>query len=352
MSTKIKKSFACAAVQDFSLSKKNTKNYTPKAGDVAVFRVLKANGSYVVDPQGINRNIFNNDLVMLAFGNRYATSQLEGYVPDAPVKQCHLLGRGGVAGVLKSVNATMKTEPPVLELVAYAVNELGQVINTIRSHELTTFKPATIRSKVILSIGSSMDSGKTTTAAYLCGGLSRAGHITAYIKLTGTAFPKDARYVQDRGADFIADFTHFGYPSTFLCEHHELLDLYQSLITLAQDTVSPDYIVVEIADGILQRETALLLRDCLFMSTIHGVILSCGDSLGVPAALRMLEMLHIYPFAISGLFTASELLIEEVQHIISTPVLRLDDLLNGNSIHYMNVSGYKASDLLLMQERA
>ncbi len=352
MSTKIKKSFACAAVQDFSLSKKLTKNYTPKAGDVAVFQVLEANGSYVVDSHGINRNIFNDDLVMLAFGNRYATNQVEGYVPDAPVKECHLLGRGGVAGVLKSVNATIKTEPPVLELVAYAVNELGQVINTIRSHELTTFNPATIRSKVILSIGSSMDSGKTTTAAYLCGGLSRAGHTTAYIKLTGTAFPKDARYAQDRGADFITDFTQFGYPSTFLCEHHELLNLYQSLIGLAQDAVSPDYIVVEIADGILQRETAMLLRDCLFMSTVHSVILSCGDSLGVPAALQILESLHIYPFSISGLFTASELLIEEVQHIISTPVLRLNDLLNADFINYMNLSGYKASDLLLIQERA
>lgn len=352
MSTKIKKSFACAAVQDFSLNKKMIEHYIPKAGDVGIFRVVEASTNYVTDPQGINRYIFDEDLVMLAFGNRYATNQVEGYVPNTPVKECQLLGRGGVAGVLKSANATMKKEPTILELVAYAVDKSGQVINTIRSQELTDFNPAMIRSKVILSIGSSMDSGKTTTAAYLCGGLGKAGYTTAYIKLTGTAFPKDARFVQDRGADFAIDFTHFGYPSTFLCEHSELLNLYQSLVTVAQEAVSPDYIVVEIADGILQRETAMLLRDYLFMSTVHSVILSCGDSLGVPAGLRMLEDLQIRPFAISGLFTASELLIDEVQKIIETPILRLEELLSNASVHHMNVFDYKTSGLSLIRERA
>lgn len=348
MSNKIKKSFTCASVQHYILNENLVNSYIPKMGDVGIFRVLEANNSYVVDPQGINRNIFDGDMVMLAFGNRYATSQVEGYVPNAPVRECNLLGRGGVAGVLKSVNATMKSEVPVIELLGYATDKQGKVINTIRAEALDAFNPVLIRSKIILSIGSSMDSGKTTTAAYLCGGLSAAGYTSAYLKLTGTAFPKDARFVYDRGADFIADFTHFGYPSTFMCTHHELLNLYQSLVNIAQDAVAPDYIVIEIADGILQRETAMLLRDTQFMNTVHGVIFSCGDSLGVFSGLQMLENMNIQPFAVSGLFTASELLIEEVEAAIEIPVMRLADLLTGNVLHYIEANEYEFA----IEERA
>lgn len=348
MKNKVKKSFACAGVQQYQLNNTMVNTYTPKMGDVGIFRIVEANSSYIVDPQGINRNIFDEDVVILAFGNRYATSQIEGYVPDAPVQECHLLGRGGVAGVVKSLNATMRNEPSKLELLGYATDEQGKVINTIRRAELDAFNPLSIRSKVILSIGSSMDSGKTTTAAFLCGGLSAAGCTTAYLKLTGTAFPKDARFVYDRGADFIADFTHFGYPSTFMCEKDELLDLYQSLVNLTQQAAAPDYIVVEIADGILQRETALLLRDARFMNTVHNVIFSCGDSLGVFSGLRMLEDMNIQPFAVSGLFTASELLIEEVENTIALPVLRLADLLSGRALDYLEAEAYEFA----MQERA
>ena len=352
MKKRIKKSFACSQVQDFSLNEKLVATYTPKAGDVGVFKVLEAKGSYLVDPQGVQGNIFEGDLLMLAFGNRYATNQVEGYVPTKPLQECQLLGRGGVAGLVKSSNVIMRNGIPQLELVGYTVDMRGRVINTINAEALDVFDPLTIRSKVVLSIGSSMDSGKTTSAAYLCGGLNAAGYTTAYLKLTGTAFPKDARFVYDRGADFVADFTHFGYPSTYLCDHNEILNLYQSLVNLAQNAVNPDYIVVEIADGILQRETAALLRDSRFMSSIHQVLLSCGDSLGVLSGLRILEDMHIYPFAVSGLFTASELLIEEVENLVSIPVLRLKDLLNGKALICMDAPGYQHTDLILLEERA
>jgi len=346
MEKKVKKSFTCAKVNDYCLNNDLVFTYTPKAGDVGIFRVIDADdnylaSSYLVDPDGINRTLFHGDFVMLAFGNRYATSQLEGYVPRTPTRRCHLIGRGGVAGVLKSVSAAMKIEPTMVELVGYATDAFGKVINTIQSEKLDPFNPAAIHSKVILSIGSSMDSGKTTTAAFLCGGLNAAGYSTAYLKLTGTAFPKDARYVFDRGADFIADFTHFGYPSTFLCEHWELLNIYQSLIQLAQAAVKPDYIVVEIADGILQRETAMLLRDRNFMSTVHSVILSCGDSLGVLTGIKILEELDIQPFAISGLFTASDLLIEEVEGLTNIPILRLKELLEGQALTYLQAKNFE-----------
>jgi hypothetical protein len=150
----------------------------------------------------------------------------------------------------------------------------------------------------------------------------------------------------DRGADFVADFTAFGYPSTFLCEHNEILDLYQSLVNLAQAAVAPEYIVVEIADGILQRETLALLQDSRFMNTVHQVIFSCGDSMGVFSGLDFLKQLNIRPFAISGLFTASDLLISEVQNRLQVPILTLTDMLNGKAVECLAAEKVKQLQLV------
>jgi hypothetical protein len=336
MKSTIKQALTCRSLQNYQVNTELNELYIPRMGDVALFRVVQPNGGYIMNTEKVSTEIFEGDTVMLAFGNRYATNQYEGYVPTTPVKQCHLLGRGGVAGTMVSKNATFKVSPAVLELIGYAVDEAGKVINTIQTEQLSHFNPFGIKAKVILSVGASMDSGKTTSAAWLCGGLHAAGKRVAFIKLTGTAFPKDAQLNFNRGADFAIDFSHFGFPSTFLLEKDTLLNLYQSLLEEVERASGAEYIVMEIADGILQRETAMLLNDSRFMSTIHATMFSAGDSLGVLSGVQVLQNMGIRPFAVTGLFTASELLIREVAHLISMPVLRLNDLLSA-----------KATDLVL-----
>lgn len=331
MQSDIKKALTCQRILAFNLNTDLTATHTPKMGDVGIFRVVQANGGYIMDTRKIASQLFDGDLVMLAFGSRYATNQYEGYVPQEPVRQCQLLGRGGVAGLLRSKNATFRTVPAQLELVGYATGHGGVVLNTVQHHALDMFNPFNIRAKVILSVGSSMDSGKTTSAAWLCGGLRAAGKRVAYLKLTGTAFPKDAALNRDRGAHFAADFSDFGFPSTYLLDLETMLDLYQSLVNLACDEGKAEYIVMEIADGLLQRETAMLLDDPGFRSTVHATLFSAGDSLGVLSGLQLLADWGIRPFAVSGLFTASELLIREVEDRIAVPVLRLNDLLTARA---------------------
>ncbi|MBX2892950.1 MAG: hypothetical protein KF734_18715 [Saprospiraceae bacterium] len=323
----IKKALTCQRIQNFDLNTRLVATHIPQAGDVGIFKVLQACGNIIIGPDKQSVSLFDGDLVMLAFGSRYATNQVEGYVPESPVRHCHLLGRGGVAGMLASKNALFKTATSQLELVGYATGRNDSVLNTIRWKALDSFNRFNIRAKVILSVGSSMDSGKTTSAAWLCGGLRAAGKRVGYIKLTGTTFPKDATLNLDRGAHFAADFSHFGFPSTYLLDLPTLLDLYQSLINLACDQAHVDYIVMEIADGLLQRETAMLLNDPGFRSSVHGVLFSACDSLSVISGLQILEEYGVRPFAVSGLFTASELLIKEVKSRIDVPILRLADLL-------------------------
>lgn len=336
MEKRIKSSFAAAHVVYHHVDTTSINRHCPRPGDAAVFRVVEANSELLRDDKGANHTLFTGDLILGVFGNRYATNQIEGYVPEAPATRCQLLSRGGVVGVLASVNHTYKPEIIELELVGYAVDEQGQVANSINWDRLrkSAMRVPSSSARIILSIGSSMDSGKTTTAAYLCAGLEAAGRRAAYIKLTGTAFPKDARYVYDRGASLAVDFAQFGFPSTYLMEESTLLQLHRALLNEVEWMAHPDYIVIEIADGLLQRETEMLLKNHAFMSGIAGVVLSCGDSLGVLSGLHWLEKCGIAPKAVSGLFTASELLVKEVQPHIAYPVLNLADLLDAGVESY------------------
>jgi hypothetical protein len=336
MEKKIKKSLICKEITDFYFNRQIIGEHKPVAGDVGIFKVLTDTNAYIMNVNEIATNIYSGDHLMLAFGNRYATNQFEGYVPDRLTSVCQLLGRGGVAGILKSQNEIFRQTPVNLELVGYACDPAtGEVLNTIRRDKLTPFVPGNIHSKVVLSVGSSMDSGKTTSAAYLCRGLNLAGKRVAYIKLTGTVFPKDAKLNFDLGANYVADFSHFGFPSTYMCSEQELLNLYQSLHDKAWDAIEAEYIVIEIADGLLQRETRMLLQNPSFMRTVFGVMLSCGDSLGVLSGLDLLKKWGCEPFAVSGIFTASKLLIQEVQEVSDKPVLNLKELSNCKGVELL-----------------
>lgn len=329
METRVKKALTCRDLPPYRIEENLNTTYLPKAGDVALFRVLQiGKHNRLQNDDGKNRYIFPNDLILCAFGNRYATNQIEGYVPDRILEEYHILGQGGVVGEVRSMFKPLEEQgPTTLELIGYAVDQEGRVINTkwpvSKLSQAASF--AKIRSKVILSLGTSMDSGKTTTAGYLCRGLSRADKSVAYLKLTGTIFGKDPGFAYDCGADTVMDFSHFGFPSTYLCSEEELLLLFDALLSKLASS-APDYVVVEIADGLLQRETRMLLTHPGFMQKVHSVIFSAGDSLGVLSGLQILEEWGIRPFAVGGCFTMSPLLIQEVKENCAIDVLTLDQL--------------------------
>jgi hypothetical protein len=333
MEKRVKKSFVCRSVNEYRISSGLHDTHQPEAGDVAIFEVLAIGKHSHIQGEHIrNTLILPGDYIMAAFGTRYATAQFEGYIPETVQAEYHILGAGGTVGIVHSTHSRfVKTGPTTLRLIGYAVNEHDEVINTkkICAPGMQRFN-ATLPSltKVILSVGASMDSGKTTSAAYLVHGIKQAGYNAAFIKLTGTIYTKDKDLAYDMGADAVADFGDMGFPSTYMCSRTELLNLYTTLLCKVM-TAQPDYVVIEIADGIFQRETAMLLEDATFMAGIHGVLFSCGDSLSALQGLRSLAEMGIRPAALSGLFTASPLLMEEVKHKCNHPVLSIEQLAAG-----------------------
>lgn len=329
---KIKKTYLCKDISDFKVDHQIPADYAPAVGDVGVFKVLRIGKHRNVQSEWKrNMAIIAGDYVMAAFGHRYATNQFEGYVPASIPEELHMLAAGGVVGVVASVHYNLEDiGPTLLKMVGVVRSHDGGIINTLQSKKqlLVPYSGnAASQTKVILSLGSSMDSGKTTTAAYLVNGIMRAGHRVSFLKLTGTTYTKDSDLNFDLGADASFDFSYLGYPSTFLCQEKELLDIYETLLTATLPS-RPEYVVVEIADGLYQRETKFLYMNKEFMSTVHAVLFSAGDSLSALHGYELLKAQGITPMALSGLFTASPLLIKEVNEHkeIDIPVVNIDQL--------------------------
>lgn len=334
MEKRIKKTYVCRNVSNYTIQTVVPLMYKLQVGDVGVFEVLHiGKHTKVQGDSKQNITIIDGDHIMAAFGTRYATAQIEGYLPERVDQELHILGAGGTVGVVRTMhNNYLQEGPTMLRLIGLVTDQTGKVINTkkLEQSRITTFaNAASTPAKVILSLGSSMDSGKTTSAAYLVHGLKMEGKKVAYIKLTGTIYTKDADLAYDLGADCSTDFGEFGYPSTYMCDEQELLDLYASLLSIVM-SVKPEYVVMEIADGLYQRETKMLLTNPKFISTIEGVMFSAGDSLAAIQGITVLNQWGIYPACISGLFTTSPLLIQEVRNNTWVPVYNIHELAYGN----------------------
>jgi hypothetical protein len=332
MNKRIKKAYICRDIDQYFI-KENNPGYTPGVGDVAVFEVLAiGKHSNIQGVEKRNIHIYPDDYIMAAFGTRYATEQFEGYVPDMPMNEYHILGAGGTVGIIHTMHSKFNHIGPTrLRLVGYAADNSGRIINTKKAKKQGMLPYTGVMqslTRIILSVGSSMDSGKTTTAAHLVRGLKKKGMRTGFIKLTGTIYTKDCDLNYDNGADVVADFGDMGFPSTYMCEKDELLSLYETLLNRinANDL---DYVVMEIADGVYQRETEMLLSNAKFMSGIDAVIFSAGDSLAAVQGTRALQEMHIIPTALSGIFTASPLLIREVKTKVHIPVYTIEQLAEG-----------------------
>lgn len=325
----MKKSLITKTVLNYRIEENDYKSYVPVSGDVALFEILEI-GKHRTMQSDSKRNValFPGDQILAAFGDRYATEQFEGYVPEQVMAEYHILGAGGVIGIVKSKNAAFKDiEPTKVRLIGFAVGVDNKIVNTkFYGIEKPVFSKETTMPKVVLSLGATMDSGKTTTAAFVSRGLYLAGYKVGFIKLTGTAYTKDKDFVFDAGAIRAMDFSDAGFPSTFTIAIPEILSIYEYLRKSIVAEGPLDYIVVEIADGILQQETLALISHPDFMSTITKVVFSCGDSLSALHGMKVLQGLGIEPQFLCGKFTMSELLIQEVKQYINIPVFTLEEL--------------------------
>lgn len=267
--------------------------------------------------------IHDRTRAVFVFGNRYAPDHYEGFCPDHPVTGADLLARSGVIGEMKYHNE-MIASPTRIRLLGYVCQADGKVVNTgdhvlITPRERQGTGPG---ARTILCIGTAMNSGKSHAAAACCYALSSMGKKVRAAKITGTASMKDILLMQDCGAQKVVDFTSFGHPSTYMLNEDRLLDIF-TRVDMKYGNNPRNYLVLEFADGIFQRETAMLLRHPLVQKRLHRLILCASDAAGAAGGLEMLRRdFGMTPHAISGVCSSSPLALREISGFTGIPILK------------------------------
>lgn len=295
----------------------------PVAGDLVLARI-EALGQHqrIESPHGRRAQLYEGDEIIVAYGERYAPDQFEAIVPDT-LAACDLVAGGGVAAKVLNRHARMR-RATAIQPIGLIADAQGQPVNLAR-HALPFRSLGPDRPQVIAIAGTSMNSGKTTTAAGLIHGLSRAGLKVAATKVTGTGSGGDVWSMVDAGACAVLDFTDMGHASTAGLAPEVIERTALSLISHSA-AQAPDVIIVEIADGVLQRETAALLSAPCFRAAVGGVLFAAGDALGALGGRNWLAAHGHHVIGVSGLVSASPLAAREAAKAMGMPILTLDEL--------------------------
>ena len=297
----------------------------PRAGDLVLARIDVLGFHRGLQLRnGRKKNLFPGDEIVIVYGNRYAPNQFEAVVPKT-LGPCHLIAGGGVAGKALSWHSRIGSGPSLITPIGFVLRADGERTNLSnyamdRVDQLAAPSPTTIA-----VVGTAMDAGKTTSAAYLVRGLSQAGLRVGYAKITGTGAGGDTWLLKDAGADPVLDFTDAGFVSTYLVS---VPDLEQILVTLVAHLARAgvDAIVLEVADGVLQAETAALLESQVFKAIVGGVFFAAGDAMGAVAGVHWLKQRGLPIAGLGGLLTASPLQMSEASTATGVPTFTREAL--------------------------
>lgn len=295
-----------------------------KAGQLLLGQVISVGQhSRVQLVTGRPSALYPGDLIAMPCGARYAPDQFEGLAEIDP-KGCDMLAGGGCLG--RMVWRHDKMKPPTrVQPLGLLTNAEGQVLSTA---DFAIGKAETMGTiPLIIVIGTSMNSGKTTATVALTHGLTRAGFKVATLKGTGTGSFGDVNEYADAGAAFVGDFTDAGMVTTYLEPLSRVKSGIADLLAAAE-RAGAQVAVMELADGIFQKETAALLADRVFMARVAGVVFACGDAVAAAGGASALAQLSIKPLCMTGLVSCSPMASAEATAVTDVPVLGRSALLD------------------------
>lgn len=274
---------------------------TATAGQLLLGRVMSVGQHRRIQlVTGRPSTLYPGDLIVMPCGARYAPDQFEGLAEVDP-EGCDMLAGGGCLG--RMVWRHDKMRPPTqVQPLALLTDVAGRVLST---RDYAIARADTVPTiPLIIVVGTSMNSGKTTATVALTHGLTRAGFKVAAVKGTGTGSFGDVNDYTDAGAAFVGDFTDAGMVTTYLEPLDQVKSGIEDLLFAAQKA-GAEVAVMELADGIFQKETAALLADPAFMVRVAGSVFACGDAVAAAGGVAALAALSIRPLCLTGLLSCS-----------------------------------------------
>jgi len=284
-------------------------------GDYVVCEVVGPPGpQYQIErPSGRMCQVFDGDIVIGAFGRRAAT--LEGVGDWGEIGDdmaLHALTPAGLFGKVTSVS-------PLLP----AFMQLSYKGHVVRDEKVTMGQFCTYRDPidqtmpVVLLIGTSMSSGKTTSGRVIVHELKRRGLKVTAAKLTGAARYRDMLSLGDAGADAIFDFVDVGLPST-VCPPDEFEAAMRQLLTKITST-GADVLVAEAGASPLEPYNGDLAMK-LIDKNVQMLVLCASDPYAV---LGVQHAFGRQPDLVCGPAANTEAAIELVRKLCGVPALNL-----------------------------
>jgi len=296
--------------------------HSARSGDLVVARVTEIGQHRGIQlTSGRRAMLTPGDLIVMPCGARYAPDQFEG-IAEIDSSGADMLAGGGCLGRARSRNERVRAATRVLPLGCIA-DSAGENLNLDRYALEPAQGPSSI--PLIAVVGTSMNSGKTLATSRLSHGLRLAGLRVGAIKATGTGSFGDYHQYLDSGAHFVADFTDAGMATTYRMPMAQVRDGVDRLLFAAQGA-GCDVVVMEIADGLLQEETAALLRDRSLRDRLSGLVFACGDAVAASGGVARLRSLGHSVTALTGMLSCSPMASREAFEETGVRVLTKDDL--------------------------
>jgi hypothetical protein len=218
-------------------------------GDYVVGEVTKTSPARSIElSTGRMIEVSVGDLVVGAFGHREATLESVGSWRDiSSDNSMHAMTAAGLIGKVTS-RSPFVGEPIHLAYRGHVLRDGDKVTmhdfaEPIVVDRATPSGTAALRCPLVLLVGTSMSSGKTTSAKVIIRRLKRMGLRVTGAKFTGAGRYRDILSMSDAGADFVFDFVDAGLPST-VCEVTVYRRALENLIGRIVRT-EPDVLVAE-----------------------------------------------------------------------------------------------------------
>lgn len=295
-----------------------------KAGELLIGQVISVGHHARIQlDTGRPSTLYPGDIIVMPCGARYAPDQFEGHARIS-ADGCDMLAGGGCLGEMVWKHDKTKAPTRVLPL-GRLIDQTGKPLDT-KDHTLPV-NAAVSSIPLIVVVGTSMNSGKTTATVALAHGLTKAGLRVAALKGTGTGSFGDVNDYADAGAFFVADFTDAGMVTTYL-EPMDRIRQGISLLLAAAEKEGAQVAVMELADGIFQKETAALLADYEFQQRLSGVIFACGDAVAASGGVLELSRNGLHPVRLTGLLSCSPMASAEATATTGVQVISRSNLMD------------------------
>jgi hypothetical protein len=281
----------------------------PTVGDLLLCEVVRTGiHGRVETTTGARSKIYPGDRIVCVPGPRYATSLLRATAEVGP-EYADMISASGLCGRVVSRNRGVGT-PTKLRVLAQGF--VDGIPANVGAFSLGAPQMKTIDPRWVVVVGSAMDSGKTTACVSLIRHLVASGARVGAAKVTGTASSRDFRAFQDAGAVPVLDFLDAGWASTAGCSGPQLLEVVDTL-TRHLRAASIDWGVIEIADGLLNPETRVLVQELPAVLGAFETVLTVRESLAALAGVEMLGGWGHQVVAVAGLVTNDPLSCREIE---------------------------------------